>query len=56
MIKEITLSDRKKNPAGTKGKKYKLISRSTGKILGYGTINYLKKRERQIQFFKRKTG
>jgi len=55
MIKKITETDRKKNPKGTHGKEYKLVSKITGKILGYGSIKYLKKREQQIQFFKNRT-
>lgn len=54
MIKEITKADRKRNPSATKGKKYKLVSKSTGKSLGYGTKEEMKKRERQVQFFKNK--
>jgi hypothetical protein len=54
MITKITESDRKRNPEATKGKKYKLTSKTTGRALGYGSIAYLKKRERQIQFFKRR--
>jgi hypothetical protein len=55
MIKKITEADRKKNPKGTHGKEYKLVSKTSGRILGYGSIKYLKKREQQIQFFKRNT-
>lgn len=54
MIKKITLVDRKRNPEATEGKIYKLVSRISGRALGYGSIEYLKKRERQIQFFKRR--
>jgi hypothetical protein len=53
MIKKITMADRKRNPKATKGKTYKLVSKKTGRSLGYGSLAYLKKRERQIQFFKR---
>ena len=52
MIKKITAADRKRNPAATKGKIYKLVSVKTGRVLGYGSIEQLKKRERQVQFFK----
>jgi hypothetical protein len=54
MIEKITEADRKRNPEGTRGKEYKLVSKTTGRVLGYGDIEYLKKREQQIQFFKRK--
>lgn len=54
MITKITINDRRKNPKATYQKEYKLISKKTGKILGYGTIESLIKRERQIQYFKRK--
>lgn len=54
MIKAITKSDRARNPSATKGKKYKLVAKSTGKVLGYGSKSDLKKRERQIQFFRSK--
>ena len=53
MIKPITIADRKRNPSATKGKKYKLVAKSSGRVLGYGSKEQLKKRERQIQFFKR---
>lgn len=53
MITKITAADRKRNPRATKGKRYKLISKTTGRALGYGSIAYLKKREREVQFFKR---
>lgn len=56
MIEKITTADRLRNPKATKGKTYKLVSIATGRVLGYGSIEYLKKRERQIQFFKRHTG
>lgn len=52
MIKLITKADRKRNPAKTKGKKYKLVSKKTGKSLGYGSKEEMKKRERAVQFFK----
>jgi hypothetical protein len=55
MIKKITAFDRLKNPKATEGKVYKLVSKTSGRILGYGCIEYLKKRERQIQFFKHHT-
>jgi len=54
MIKPISKSDRKRNPKATKGKKYKLVSKSTGRVLGYGSIGQMKKREREIQYFKHK--
>jgi hypothetical protein len=54
MITEITMADRIRNPEATKEKNYKLISVTTGRVLGYGSIEDLKKRERQIQFFKRR--
>ena len=54
MIKKISVEDRKRNPEATDGKIYKLVSKTTGRVLGYGSIEYLKKRERQIQFFKRR--
>jgi hypothetical protein len=54
MIKKITVADRKRNPKATTGNTYKLVSISTGRVLGYGSIRYLKKREREIQFFKRR--
>lgn len=52
MIKPITAADRKRNPKATKGKKYKLISKATGKSLGYGTKAEMQKREHTVQFFK----
>lgn len=52
MIKKISSSDRKRNPTATKGKKFKLVSKSSGRVLGYGNKTSLKKRESQIQFFK----
>ena len=52
MIDRITAFDRKRNPEATKGKLYKLVSRITRRVLAYGSIEYLKRRERQIQFFK----
>lgn len=52
MIQKISAADRKRNPEATEGKLYKLVSKTTGRVLGYGSIEYLKKRERQIQFFK----
>lgn len=54
MIKPITKADRKRNPKATKGKKYKLVSKTTGKSLGYGSKEEMKKRERAVQFFKHK--
>ena len=54
MILKINAADRNKNPKATQGKLYKLVSKTTGRILGYGSIDQLKKRERQIQFFKRR--
>jgi|GEM_PF-2271913 len=54
MIEEITEENRRKNSKGALGKEYKLVSKTTGRVLGYGSIEYLKKREQQIQFFKRK--
>lgn len=36
MINKITKSDRKRHPNDTKGKKYKFVSKSTGRTLGYG--------------------
>jgi hypothetical protein len=50
---KISAEDRKRKPRATTGKLYKLVSKTTGRTLGYGSIEYLKKRERQIQFFKR---
>lgn len=52
MIRKISSSDRKRNPSATKGKKFKLVSKKSGRVLGYGSKEYLKKRERQIQYFK----
>lgn len=52
MIKPITAADRKRNPTATKGKKFKLVSRATGRSLGYGTKAELMKRERAVQYFK----
>jgi hypothetical protein len=52
MIKRITADDRKRNPIATRGKIYKIVSVNTGRVLGYGSIASLKKRERQIQYFK----
>lgn len=52
MIKPITVADRKKNPKATKGKKYKLVSKATGRSLGYGTKAEMQKREKAVQFFK----
>lgn len=54
MIKKITSADRKRNPSATKGKKYKLVSKNTGRSLGYGSKAEMEKRERDVQFFKRK--
>lgn len=55
MIKKITKSDRRKNPKGTKGKKYKLVSKETGRVLGYGkTVGDMEKREMAVQYFKNK--
>lgn len=54
MIKPITKADRKRNPKATKGKKYKLVSKSTGRSLGYGTKSELKVREAAVQYFKNK--
>lgn len=57
MIDRITAADRRRNPGATKGKIYKLISRLTGKVLGYGkTIEEMRRRERQIQYFKHQNG
>ena len=53
MIRKILAADRKRNPKATKGKVYKLVSIKTGRALGYGSIKYLNKREKQIQFFKK---
>lgn len=53
MIVKITAADRKRNPKATLGKEYKLVSIKTGRVLGYGSIASLMKRERQVQFFKR---
>lgn len=52
MIVKITSADRKRNPKATKGKQYKLISKTTGRSLGYGSKKYLKKREAAVQYFK----
>lgn len=52
MIKPITSADRKRSPSRTKGKKYKLVAKSSGRVLGYGSKTSLKKRERAVQFFK----
>lgn len=52
MIKPITAADRKRNPRATKGKRFKLVSKATGRALGYGTKAELKVRERQVQTFK----
>lgn len=52
MIKSITSADRKRSPSRTKGKKYKLVAKSSGRVLGYGSKEQLKKREKQIQYFK----
>lgn len=54
MIKPITTADRKRNPKATKGKKFKLVSKSTGRPLRYGSKAEMLKGERQIQFFKNK--
>lgn len=54
MIKPITQADRKRNPKATKGKKFKLVVKSTGKSLAYGTKGELKKHERVVQYFKNK--
>lgn len=54
MIKLITQADRKRNPKATKGKKYKLVAKSTGRSLGYGSKAEMKKREIAVQYFKRK--
>lgn len=53
MIKPITAADRKRNPKATKGKKYKLVAKSSGRVLGYGTKAQMKEREKQVQYFKR---
>lgn len=52
MIKKISSSDRKRNPTATKGKKFKLVSKTSGRVLGYGSKTSLKQREKTIQFFK----
>ena len=52
MIKPITQADRKRNPKATKGKKYKLVAKSTGRSLGYGSKSEMKVREKQVQAFK----
>lgn len=52
MIKPITAADRKRNPKSTKGKRFKLVSKETGRSLGYGTKAEMQKRERAVQFFK----
>lgn len=52
MIVKITPSDRKRNPSATKGKRFKLVAKSTGRVLGYGSKTDLKKRESAIHFFK----
>lgn len=55
MILKITPADRKRSPILTKGKKYKLVSKSTGRVLGYGrTKTQMKEREKQVQTFKHK--
>lgn len=54
MIKPITAADRKRNPKATKGKRFKLVSKATGRSLGYGTKAEMKIRERQVQTFKNK--
>ncbi|HEU4718475.1 MAG TPA: hypothetical protein VFU15_11600 [Bacteroidia bacterium] len=54
MIVPITEEDRRRNPSATKGKDYKLVSVTSGRVLGYGSIEELKKRERQVQYFKHK--
>lgn len=52
MIKNITTRDRKRNPDATKGKRYKLVAKNSGRVLGYGSKSELIKRERQVQYFK----
>lgn len=54
MIKTITASDRKRNPKATKGKRFKLVSKATGRSLGYGTKAEMQKREPAVQFFKQR--
>lgn len=54
MIKPITAEDRKRNPKATKGKRYKLVSKSMGRSLGYGSKDEMKEREKIIQAFKHK--
>lgn len=53
MIKPITKADRKRNPTATKGKKFKLVAKGSGRVLGYGSKADMKKREKQVQYFKR---
>lgn len=48
MIKLITKADRKRNPKATKGKKYKLVSKKTGKSL---SKDQMKKREQVVQYW-----
>lgn len=52
MIVKITSADRKRNPQATKGKKFKLVAKSTGRVLGYGSKTSLKQREKAVQYFK----
>lgn len=52
MIKPITAADRKRSPKRTKGKRFKLVSKVTGRSLGYGTKAEMQKREKAVQFFK----
>ena len=56
MIDRLTATDRKRNPEATRGKLYKLVSRITHRVLGYGaSLDEMRKRERQIQFFKHRS-
>lgn len=52
MIVKITKSDRKRNPTATKGKQFKLVSKKTRRVLGYGSKSELKQREKEVAFFK----
>lgn len=51
-IKKISKLDRKKSPISTKGKSYKLISRSTKTAIFYGkNIIDTKQRENAVKFY-----
>ncbi|HEY4799816.1 MAG TPA: hypothetical protein VII99_12120 [Bacteroidia bacterium] len=52
MIKKITRKDRKRNPEATRDRKYKLVSRLTGRVLSYGAVEYIPESDKVVQHFK----